>query len=40
VDAYAATLGRWMGLSDSQLLDILPNLGRFSTGARQLGFMG
>ena len=39
VDAYAATLGRWLGLSDSQLLGILPHLGRFAPSARDLGFM-
>jgi uncharacterized protein (DUF1501 family) len=37
VDQYAATLGKWFGLSDQQLLDILPNLKNFST--RDLGFM-
>lgn len=28
-DQYASTLGRWFGLSDSQLLDIMPNLANF-----------
>ena len=37
VDQYAATLGKWFGLSDLQLLDILPNLKNYST--RDLGFM-
>ncbi len=37
VDQYAATLGKWFGLSDGQLLDILPNLGNFP--ARSVGFM-
>src|SRR5690606_18180651 len=37
VDQYAATLGKWFGLSDGQLLDILPNLGNFP--ARDVGFM-
>ena len=37
VDQYAATLGRWFGLSDQQLLDIMPNLKNFGT--RNLGFM-
>lgn len=37
VDQYAATLGKWFGLSDTQLLEILPNLKNFST--RDLGFM-
>jgi uncharacterized protein (DUF1501 family) len=30
VDQYAASLGRWMGLSDTQLVDVLPNLGQFA----------
>ena len=34
---YAATLGKWMGISNSALDDILPDLGRFST--NDLGFM-
>ena len=29
VDQYGATLGKWFGLSDPQLLDILPNLKNF-----------
>ena len=37
VDQYAATLGKWFGLSDGQLLDILPNLKNFP--ARDVGFM-
>jgi uncharacterized protein (DUF1501 family) len=37
VDQLGATLGTWFGLSDSQLLDVFPNLGSFST--RNLGFM-
>lgn len=37
VDQYAATMGKWFGLSDGQLLDILPNLNRFST--KNMGFM-
>lgn len=37
VDQYAATLGRWMGVSSGDLLGILPNLGQFST--QDLGFM-
>lgn len=40
VDQYAATLGRWLGLSDSALLGLLPNLVNFDTGVRDLGFMG
>jgi uncharacterized protein (DUF1501 family) len=30
VDQYAATFARWMGLSDTQLADVLPNLQHFS----------
>lgn len=37
VDQYAATLGRWFGLSEQQLLDVLPNLRNFTQ--RDLGFM-
>ncbi len=38
VDQLGATLGRWFGgLSDSQLLDVFPNLANFSQ--RDLGFM-
>lgn len=38
VDQYAATLGRWFGLSEGQLTDIFPNLGRFARDPR-LDFM-
>jgi uncharacterized protein (DUF1501 family) len=37
VDQYGATLARWFGLSDTQLLGVFPNLGAF--GVRNLGFM-
>ncbi len=37
VDQYAATLGKWFGLSDTQLLDVMPNLKNFNT--KNLGFM-
>ncbi|MGE0803610.1 MAG: DUF1501 domain-containing protein [Lautropia sp.] len=37
VDQYAATLGRWFGVSDTHLLDVMPNLKNFSQ--RDLGFM-
>jgi len=40
VDQYAATLGRWFGASDGQLLDLFPHLANFDTGVRDLGFMG
>lgn len=38
VEQYAATLGKWFGLSDSELLNALPALTNFAT--RDLGFMG
>ena len=39
VDQYAATLGRWLGLDDAQLLDVFPNLVHFDPATRNLGFM-
>jgi uncharacterized protein (DUF1501 family) len=39
VDQYAATLGAWMGLSPTELLGVMPNLGNFPPGRRDLGFM-
>jgi uncharacterized protein (DUF1501 family) len=39
VDQLGATLGKWFGLSDSQLLDIFPNLANFDAARRNLGFM-
>ncbi len=39
VDQYAATLGRWFGLDDAQLLDVFPNLVHFDSATRNLGFM-
>jgi len=39
VDQYGATLGRWFGLSDAQLLDVFPNLAQFDASRRNLGFM-
>ncbi|CAL1691533.1 hypothetical protein MMB232_01676 [Brevundimonas subvibrioides] len=38
VDQYGATMGRWMGVSESNLDTIFPNLGNFGT--RGLGFLG
>ena len=38
-DAYAATLGRWFGLSDTDLTGLFPNLNRWNASARNLGFM-
>jgi uncharacterized protein (DUF1501 family) len=37
VDQYAATFGRWLGLSAGQMLDLLPNLNRYTQ--RSLGFV-
>jgi len=39
VDQLGFTLGRWMGLSNGQLLDIFPNLANFNPGSHDLGFM-
>jgi uncharacterized protein (DUF1501 family) len=40
VEQYAATFGKWMGVSDSELVSMLPNLANFNASARNLGFMG
>ena len=37
VDQYTATMGKWFGVSDSDMALIAPNIGRFSTA--DLGFM-
>jgi uncharacterized protein (DUF1501 family) len=39
VEAYAATLGSWFGLSNSELLTILPGLAKWNFSQRNLGFM-
>lgn len=39
VDQVAATLGKWLGISDSALLDLLPNLRNFDVSKRNLGFV-
>jgi len=39
VDQYAATLGKWMGASDSDLLSLLPNLANYNASTRNLGFV-
>jgi uncharacterized protein (DUF1501 family) len=39
VDQLAATLGKWMGVSDSDLLGLLPSLANYNAGARNLGFV-
>jgi uncharacterized protein (DUF1501 family) len=38
VDQYAATLAKWFGVDSSNMSNILPNIGRFSTA--DIGFMG
>jgi uncharacterized protein (DUF1501 family) len=39
VEQLAATLGSWLGLTDSELLDLLPNLTNYNVSARNLGFV-
>jgi uncharacterized protein (DUF1501 family) len=39
VDQYAATLGRWFGASDTDLLTLLPNLSNFDASTRNLNFV-
>lgn len=39
VDQMGATLGRWLGASDTQLLDVFPNLANHDPASRDLGFM-
>ena len=39
VDQYAATLGKWFGISDTDLLTVLPNLVNWNTSQRNLGFV-
>jgi uncharacterized protein (DUF1501 family) len=39
VEQYAATLGSWMGLSNSDLVSVLPNLANWSAASQNLGFM-
>ena len=39
VDQLGATLGKWFGLSNAQLLDIFPNMANFDASKRDLGFM-
>lgn len=39
VDQYAATLGKWLGISDTDLLDLLPNLKNFDLNSRNIGFL-
>lgn len=39
VDQYAYTLGKWMGVSNTNLLSIMPNLKNFDSSTHDLGFM-
>ncbi len=39
VDQYAATLGKWFGVSDSDLLTVLPNLANYDASTRNLKFV-
>ena len=39
IDQYAATLGRWLGITDSELAYVLPNLKNYNPTARTLGFV-
>jgi uncharacterized protein (DUF1501 family) len=39
VDQYASTLGKWYGISDTNLAMILPNLANYNVSGRNLGFM-
>jgi uncharacterized protein (DUF1501 family) len=39
IEQYAATLGGWMGVSNSDLLVMLPSLVNYNASARKLGFV-
>jgi len=39
VDQLAATLGSWFGISDADLLTVLPNLVNYDASVRKLGFV-
>ena len=39
VDQYAATMGKWLGIGDSDLLTVLPNLANWDASQRNLGFV-
>lgn len=39
VEQIAATLGSWLGVSDSELLSLLPNLTNYNLTVRNLGFV-
>jgi uncharacterized protein (DUF1501 family) len=40
VEQYAATMGRWLGLTDAQLMSVLPALANWDPSVRNLGFLG
>jgi uncharacterized protein (DUF1501 family) len=40
VESYAATLGKWFGLTDSELLAVMPGLSAWNPSQRNLRFMG
>jgi hypothetical protein len=39
VEQIAATVGGWLGVSDSELLSLLPNLSNYNSTVRKLGFV-
>ena len=39
VEQIAATLGKWLGVTDSELLSLLPNLSNYNSTVRNLGFV-
>jgi uncharacterized protein (DUF1501 family) len=39
VDQYAATMGKWLGIADTDLLSVLPNLANWDPSQRNLGFV-
>ncbi len=39
VEQFAATLGAWLGVSDSELLALLPKLSNYNSSVRNLGFV-
>ena len=39
VEQFAATMGSWLGISNTDLLALLPSLGNFNPSARNLGFL-
>ena len=39
IEQHAATLGAWLGVGDSELLALLPNLSNYNPSTRKLGFV-